>query len=62
MDENGTFIVDFPINLVSVHSNVFFFECHKPPMTGNACSTYKSADDWGMLYYCSTNMISGIHL
>ena len=33
-------------------------QCHTPPMTGNGKhTTYKNGDDWGMVYYCFTNII-----
>ena len=33
--------------------------CHKPPMTGNGKhTTYKNGDDWVMIYYCFTHIIT----
>ena len=30
---------------------MWFNQCHKPPLTGNGePTTYKDADDWGMVY------------
>ena len=43
----------------TIYMEEFLKQCHKPPMTGNGKhTTYKNGDDWVMIYYCFTHIIT----